>query len=478
MLNWWLILVIIILTLVFITLAAYIVLYFQSPEDGKSTYCGKVIFGLSLLLSLGGTLLVTYDVADAPDPTVLNTFSKTLNTVLMWEIVLWIIIVKAIVICPFMMFLYAFRDPEHPKTTKAIIQATLTTLVAVSVFALIVGTCYATVGVSKISFQTYEASGQLMFTSQSGVSLNQTYTTVEPEIKVSFTTYCVGMLSLLGWFVLLFYCGLGFISFPINGFFNFKNRIKRINAADFSERMYVILAKADALLELGKELQREARSYVPLAVKNKIHILRNEVYLLENEQEYLIWSYTKAGGSPFIVYGKLLLNVVCFAIVVAWVLHIIVFNLANADPFLNTLLIALRNAFGVFGILGYSLFALYLYWSTFQGQLVAGLWIFFFNIYPMRPHDTLIHSFLYNGLLMLIVMPTVLVFAVGSFEGYTANTSIGGMVNGYIRHLKGISVFLKWVQVVFLIILLLSMVVTLIYKLVKRKRSRKTISLK
>ncbi|CCW70923.1 unnamed protein product [Phytomonas sp. Hart1] len=476
MLNLWLILIVVIFTILFIIVATYIVLYFQSPEDEGSTFLGKGIFVLSIVLSLGGVLLVTYDVADAPDPTLLHTFSKTLNTVLMWEIVLWLVMLMAIVVCPIAMFFYSFQDPEHPKTKKALLQAMITTLIVIGVFALIVGTCYSIFGVSKVSFQNYVTSGQVMSTSQTDVSLNRTYTIVVPEIRIGFTTYCIGIFSCIGWFVLLFYCGLGFISFPIVGIFDFKNRIKKINALEFSERMYVILAKADTLLELGKRLQRKTRSELPLAIKKKIHILRNEVYLLESEQEHLIWSYTKAGGSPFIVYGKLVINVVCLIVAAVWVLHIILSNLADWYPLLNILLVKLHNAFGLLGIFCYSIFSLYLYWSTFQGQLMAGLWIFFFNIYPLKPHDTLIHSFLYNAFLMLIVTPTVLGFVVGSFEGYTANTSIGGMMNGYVRNLKGIGFFLKWVQIVFIIGMFCSMLVTLIYQLL-RKKPRKAVSL-
>ncbi|KAK7200334.1 LMBR1-like membrane protein [Novymonas esmeraldas] len=458
MLNWWLIVLIVLVPLICIGLAVYVIVYFQSEEDSCSDYVPKAVAGLGLVLALGSILLVPYDVANSPDPTVAHKYNQTLNTNLMWQIVLWAMAGMAVVVCPFFMFFYEAYDPEKPRVGKQIAQGIILTLLIVIVFVLIVGLCYYFKGYADIDFEAYQGTPQFIVATSGSVAYVTASMSSTLTISVSLYTYTIGMLCFIGWILFFFYGGVGIVAYPINLIRGFTSRTKAISASRFAEEMAVVLAKADALLELCTALQRESRGSIPRATKNKINILRNEVYFLEAHQNQIIWAYTKAGGSPFIVYGQLILGIVCLVTGIVWCLQIFIYNTFDLNPFLNTLLLRLNDAFALCGVCAYGVLSFYLTWSTFQGQIALGLRLVFFQIHPMKKHDTLVNSFLFNVSLLLITSYAVIFFVVRSFQDYAALTEINGLMNVFVMQLRGIGVFIKWAQYCFLGMALLAVI--------------------
>ncbi|CAJ1043611.1 LMBR1-like membrane protein, putative [Leishmania guyanensis] len=446
MLNWWLIVLIILVSLICIGLTVYIIIYFQSEEDSGWDYVPKAVAGLGLILALGSVFLVPFDVANSPDPTLVNKYNQTINTPLMWKIVLWMMAAMAVVICPFFMFFYEAYDPDKPRIGTQIAHGFISTLIIVALFALIVGLCYYYKGFADITFQTYKGMPQMVLPNSTAISYVGESTKSTITIAVSIYTYCIGMLCFFGWIFFFFYGGAGLIAYPIGLIRGFKSRTKAISASLFAEEMSIVLAKADVMLAMCMELQRESRGKMARSTKNKINIMRNEVYFLEARQDQLIWAYTNAGGSPFIVYGKLVLGILCLATAMMWCLQIFVYNTFNADPLLNTLLIRLNDAFALCGVCAYGIFVFYLMWSTFQGQIALGLRLVFFQIHPMKKHDTLVNAFLFNVSLLLITSYAVIFFAVQSFQDYATLTAINGLLNVFVMHLRGIGVFIRWAQ--------------------------------
>lgn len=103
------------------------------------------------------------------------------------------------------------------------------------------------------------------------------------------------------------------------------------------------------------------------------------------------------------------------------------------------------NAFGLFGTIAYGLFSFYLLWCVIKGNFKFGLRIpFIFSIHPMkyffffinsiyniyfflRVGETLMSSFLFNTLLLLVASITVVQFCANAFSAYNNNTSIYGI---------------------------------------------------
>lgn len=157
--------------------------------------------------------------------------------------------VMAVIICPFFLFFYEAYDPDKPRVHKQIIHAAIYTVVVFAVFIIITAICYAKVGVASVPYQSYATDVQFVsFQDANSLSFNATYASEKLALRVSFTTYCIGMLCFFGWIFFLFYGGIGLVAYPINLIRNFIYRTKAIGASRFNEEMAVILAKADALL--------------------------------------------------------------------------------------------------------------------------------------------------------------------------------------------------------------------------------------
>ncbi|RNF18324.1 LMBR1 domain-containing protein 1 [Trypanosoma conorhini] len=469
MLNWWLIVILVVVALLCVGLGLYVLFYFVSEDDDGGDYGARAIVVLGMVVAMGVVLLLPLDVANATDPTVPHKYSNTLNTQLMWQIVLWILLILALVVVPFVMFFYEAFDPEKNRLGKQILQAVLYTLAVFGVFAIICGVCYSLVGVARVPVKTYVGFPQLVV-DVDDVVYNGSRGSAYEDIGVSFFTYCVGLMCFIGWIAFFFYGGVGLVSFPIDLILGFVRRTKAISGSRFAEEMAIVAAKSDALLELSLELQRKCRGSISASQRNKINILRNETYLLEAQQEQLIWAYTKAGGSPFVVYGRLLLGIVSCGMSLAWILHIFIYNTFDVSPFLNNILTALDGVFALFGVIAYGVFVFYLMWVTFEGQVRLGMRLVFLQIHPLKPHDTTLNSLLFNVSLCLLTGPAIVEFAARSFQEYGPLTAINALMNIYVLHLKGIGCFIKWAQLCFVGISLLSVVWVLLCPVKVRRR--------
>ncbi|ORC85736.1 LMBR1 domain-containing protein 1 [Trypanosoma theileri] len=440
-----------------VALGIYILFYFKSEEDDGTAYLEKVVVVIGMIMSVAVVLLLPFDAANATDPTVENKYHNTLNTVLMWQIVLWMAAIMAVVVVPFVLFYYEAYDPDKNKPGKQIIQGVLYTLGVFGIFAILCGACYATIGVAQVPLQTYEAYPQLNVNVES-VLYNGSSIASRAQIGVSFFTYCVGILCFFGWIAFFFYGGVGLVSFPIDLISGFIKRPKAISASRFAQEMAVIAAKGDALLEMALEMQKATRGTISRSMQNKINILRNETYILEAQQDQLIWAYTKAGGSPFIVYGRLVLGIISVGFSVAWVLHIFLYNQFDQSPFLNTILTKLDGVFALFGIIAYAVLTFYLMWITFEGQVRLGMRLVFFQIHPLKPHDTTMNSLLFNVSISLLTSFAVVEFVSRSFREYSPRTSINALMNVYVLRLKFFGDVIWWAQFCLLGVSLLSLV--------------------
>ncbi|RNF11739.1 LMBR1 domain-containing protein 1 [Trypanosoma rangeli] len=469
MLNWWLIVLLVAVALMCVGLGVYVLFYFVSEEEDRGDHGARVVVVLGMVIAMGVVLLLPLDVANATDPTVPNKYANTLNVQLMWQIVLWIVLILAIIVLPFVLFFYEAFDPENNRLGRQIGQALVYSLAVFGVFAIICGVCYGLVGVARVPVRAYVGFPQLVLDVEH-VVYNGSSVSSHEDIGVSFFTYCVGIMCFLGWIAFFFYGGVGLVSFPIGLICSFVRRTKAISGSRFAEEMAIIAAKSDALLELSLEMQRKCRGSITASQRNKINILRNETYILEAQQEQLIWAYTKAGGSPFVVYGRLMLGIISSVISVAWLLHIFVYNTFDASPFLNGILTSLDGTFAFFGVIAYGVFVFYLMWVTFEGQMRLGMRLVFLQIHPLKPHDTTLNSLLFNVALCLLTTPAVVEFAARSFQEYGPRTAINALMNIYVLHLKGIGYFIMWAQFCFVGVSLLSVVWVILCPVTKRRR--------
>lgn len=450
MINWWLIVLGVIIGLLVLGVSAYILLYYGSEEDDGEAYLSKLIVVLGMCLACGTVLLLPYDVAARVDPATASKFTVSLDTATMWEIILWACAAFVIVLIPFANFYYEAYDPDEDKPGKQISQAVIYTLGICAAAVGLTVVLWVTVGEAVIPYYSYICNPQLMGPDSTTLVYYDNKTTVKMYLKVSLFVYAVAMLCSIGWVLFFVYGGVGLVAFPVDTIRDFMNRPKAISGAVFHQEMEIIAGKAALLLKIGDELTKASRKRsLAGSTKNKINTLRNEAYMLENQQERLIWAFEQAGGSPFVVYGTPLLGVIGAIISAVWILHIFIYNTLDASPFLNVMLIDLDNAFALLGVLAYAIFTFYLLWCTFKGQIKIGMRLLFFQIHPMKPGDTTVNSLLFNIGLLLAASIAVVQFSARSFQEYAANTAISALLNAYVLRLKGVGVIISYLQYVF-----------------------------
>ncbi|KAH8605770.1 putative LMBR1 like membrane protein [Trypanosoma vivax] len=466
--SWWLILLTVVVALMCLGFAVYALFYFISEEDSEGAYFTKIVIVLGILTPVGVVLLLPLDAANVHDPTVVKEYIGSLNTDLMWEIVLWTLLGLALIVVPSLLFFYEAFDPEENSIGRQIGHAIAYTAIICVVYVIIFAACFVNVGTADIPIEKYETEAQ--FVTLDKATFNRTSTTDYIELPVSLFTYNVGLMCLIGWVAFFFYGGTGLVALPIDFIRGFINRPQAMTASTFAKEMAIVAAKGDILLEMALGLQKSARGHISNTIRNKVNILRKETYLLEEEQENLIWAYTMVGGSPFIVYGKLAVGILGIILSLMWVVQILVANILKKSPFLNTMLLGMYNALPALGLVMYGIMVFYLVWITFVGQIRVGLRLVFFQIHPMKPHDTTLNSFLFNVSLMLLTCTAILQFATNSFNEYVPRTSINALMNLYVAHLKGIGLVIGWAQYCFLCMSAVSLVWVLICPMQDDKR--------
>lgn len=480
MINWWLLLLLIALPLAAIATSVYVLVYFQSEEDGAGENVAKGFFCLCMVTALVAVLLVPIDAANSPDPTLLHVYSDTLSTQLMWKIMMWIMMIQAVILCPFALAYYEAYDPDKINRKAQFMRAgTVVAIVFVAVLVVSV-VCFTFAGQSTTYFDAYIDDIQEVTINTGSLTYNGTYVLQDFVVDVDYDVYVFGMLCMVGWVALLVYGGVGIAAYPINTLRGFMNRPPRMNSLQFAEKMAKVLDQSEALYTLALELKAKARGSISRSDSVRINVLRNEVLELENYQNQLIYTFVKVGGSPFLIYGRLVLAILSMIIALLWMIHIFVYNTFDLSPFLNVVLVQLGNWFPVLGVLGFTLFSFYMLWATFNGQIAIGLRLVFFQIYPMKKGDTLLNALLFNAFLMLITSFALIQLVARSFRDYAPLASINGLMNVYIVRLKGIGFVIAWSQFGLIIVAIASVIWLLLCpkkKQTKRNRDPRMLDL-
>jgi LMBR1 domain-containing protein 1 len=449
MLNWWLIVVAAVMSLIIIGVIFYIVILYSSVEDKNQAWLPKVIVVLGLSLACFTVLLLPYDVANRKDPSTMDSFGGGLDTALMWQIVLWSIASFTIVIVPFATFYYEAWDPDNDNPMQQIYPAMSYTLMSLVTFTVLLCVLWYTVGFADIPYQRYTATPQYLqnINDDKSIILNNSKSSDTLSIQVSVFVYMVGLMSALGWIAFVFFAGVGLTSLPIDLIMDWVQRPQPITLDMYARAKEDIASRSNFLIDIGKKLEEKQRGgNTSRSIRKKVNLFKAEVLELENKFERLEVSYKDRGGSPFLAWGKMLLGTLGIFLSIFWMLHIIIYNMAGVDPFLNTFFIALDQTFSLFGTVAYGIFSFYLLWAVMKGLFRLGVRLLFFTVHPMKIGDTLMNSFLFNTMIILVCSVTVTQFCAMSFREYAANTAVDSMFSTYVLRLRGIGYIMIYMQ--------------------------------
>eukprot|EP01006_Ploeotia_vitrea_P038710 TRINITY_DN66271_c6_g6_i1.p1 TRINITY_DN66271_c6_g6~~TRINITY_DN66271_c6_g6_i1.p1 ORF type:complete len:493 (-),score=25.84 TRINITY_DN66271_c6_g6_i1:528-2006(-) len=457
MINWWLIVVCAFVMLLVLAAVFYIVIVYSSPEDKNQAWAPKVVVVLSLSLACFTVLLLPFDVANRADPLILASLGGGLDLETMWQVCLISIAIDVVVILPFFIFYYEGWDPEHHNSIGHQIFPALgfTFLTMLVAFGLLI-TLWLTVGTTDIPYTIYttptvpyEPNGNMYPPNCNGCTYDNN---AKLEISVSIFVYAVALLALVGWLLFIMFGSIGLAALPVDLMRDWFFRPKPIKTAEYAEKKNEIGKRAHELREQGKVIEEEQRKQgnkISNKVKRAVNRFQKDVRQVEDAYQNLETAFKKGGVSPFISWGKLLLGVFGIFLSILWVLHVLLHNILDLTPFLNDVFIKLDEGFALFGTIGYGVCTMYLLWCTVKGVLKVGLRLLIFEVHPMKPHDTLMNSFLFNCILILIASITVTQFSAASFRAYAANTAVDSMFQTYIMNLKGITYLFEYLPYIF-----------------------------
>jgi LMBR1 domain-containing protein 1 len=434
---------------------------YEMPEDAMNVAAlfPKLVFLCSMTLAGFVTILLPLDVRQEKSTGTGLTYS--------WSTVYIMIIVFVSVLIPLAMMIYEAAGDEAVSLGQSIPFLMLKLLSFGIFFGLIIGFMYAYYNLAKVPIRAYSCTSTTNTTlwdmTQTGgtnessacYSWRQTYL----SMKLRLDVYLIAVTSFVGWFLFIFFGGVGLSALPIDLIVAFADRPKKTDLATYTKKKQEIGEQARSLSVLGKELIEKERSLriksgwgvyrQKTAVSTEFNKYKQSVFLLEVEYRKLEIALKNRGVHPLIAAFTLITGLICFGVSVTWWLHILLYMLIPSTSypgqpfayFLNTALIAMDTDSGYIGsFFVFSFFCLYLLCCTVKGAFKVGMRIFIVPMYPMVLKDTPISSMLFNAIIVLLSAAALAQFSYMAFADYAAMSTAQVVFSAQIQYLN----FYKW----------------------------------
>jgi LMBR1 domain-containing protein 1 len=440
MIDVWLIVTMIVVSVLVLVGSIYFLVYFQSPEDHNQAWIPKIVTVIGMCAACILVLMLPLSVAN-------RNSGNTLDTEILWQFILMSIAGLCFVVIPFCIFYYEAQDPDSTIGSQ-IVSAVMYTAVMVFISALITTLMYIFLGYTEIPYKAYSVSitkdvNPVVCIPGSGTGGCSGSESVL-EIRVSVVVYIIAMIAVVGYMLFTLFGGIGLIALPLDCFNAFKNKPKKLDATEKAKIKVDLATRATKLISSGKELDARRRSKGGTFDRKgrKAYLqFKRAVYFLERDFEKLRLIEQEGGGSPFKWYGILLFGMLGSILSFCWLLHILFFMFIQPPltPFLNTMFIDLDRVFALFGTFAYGLFAFYLLLCTVKGCVKFGLRLLCIAIHPMSLGNTLMNSFLFNVGMINFSAVAVVQFSTQAFSLYARDTDASSLFGVYIKYLKYVS---------------------------------------
>eukprot|EP01064_Diplonema_japonicum_P029203 TRINITY_DN4656_c2_g1_i1.p1 TRINITY_DN4656_c2_g1~~TRINITY_DN4656_c2_g1_i1.p1 ORF type:complete len:525 (+),score=130.35 TRINITY_DN4656_c2_g1_i1:60-1577(+) len=487
--NWFLIILAIVGFFLTFAVAMYLVALYCSEDDHNQAWLPKIIVVIGLALSAFTVLLLPFDVANKRDPETMDGSTGGIDLATMWQMVLWTIAAWVLFVTPFTTFYYEAWDPNQKSNFDQIRPALGYTLVTAFVFFLLFTILWLTAGYADLDFEGFSSppvnwdirketmnpwESKCCCSTDPNDCVNGA---TVPEanikcfkqsgtlsIKVSAFVYIVGLLTAIGWISFIVFGGVGIIALPMDLINDWRMRPEKLTAIEYERRKQALAGEVQELLRSGKALEdKQAAGQKGFfgSTKKRINKFKEQVTLMEKKWERLNDS-RDVDRLVILAMIKLPIGIIGIVISLMWILHIIIYNLSKASPFLNNMFRGLDSFFPLFGTLCYAVFALWMLWAAVKGCFKVGCNFGIIQIHPMKVNGTLMSSFLFNTLLVLLTSVTVSQFCAMSFRDYAANTVVDSLFSTYVNNLRGIGYVMRYFQIALLIFSFLAFVYLMI----------------
>ncbi|KRX00407.1 hypothetical protein PPERSA_03628 [Pseudocohnilembus persalinus] len=411
--DWFLIFLIIVFSLLLIIVSIYILAIYCHPDDGgfgQSIWC-KILVVLGLCMSWGQLLLLPLDIANS------RGTGGGIDMELLWSIIYYTIFALLGFFIPQAIFYYE-SDEDKPLVSR-ILESILSEVVFAIFFGLTLILSYIFLNTGDYPLKVYSKDFDTL--TNSTIFLNQTdfstesqqSSTSEVEFTIPFKSYIMGFLAFLGYFFFVIFGGIGLAALPLDLIQQFFHRPKARTTSEARQIKARFTERVHQLIQLGETLQQQEKNLLQPGQgwwakrRNKGNFQHNlKIYqqaVSQLDEEYQIF--------------KLELNIV------------------EANPIVASFL---STAFLVF-------LSLYLLWCVMKGNFKVGVRIpFLMTIHPMVPDETWMNSFLFNIFLIIICSVSVSHFVSQAFSQYARYSEMNWIFGVEIRYMSFFTYFFNY----------------------------------
>uniref|UniRef100_K3X7A7 Uncharacterized protein n=1 Tax=Globisporangium ultimum (strain ATCC 200006 / CBS 805.95 / DAOM BR144) TaxID=431595 RepID=K3X7A7_GLOUD len=231
--DWFLIVIIVVMTVALLIGNIYILVYFQHDDDKNTAYFPKALVIFGLLFAECCVLLLPLDVANNSSAIGCkegwNTACGNINMDVLWLIVFMSIIVIIVVLLPYSMYYYEADDGDdnvgNAQWIEALKMEIATLTVAIALFVVL----FVTVSKSHIPMRALEVNslsptrGFHSYTDGATLASDEIANAalipvqgIKVTLDVSFPVYITGLVSFIGWFGFCIFCGIGLVALPLD----------------------------------------------------------------------------------------------------------------------------------------------------------------------------------------------------------------------------------------------------------------------
>mmetsp|Transcript_6795 Transcript_6795/g.25353 ORF Transcript_6795/g.25353 Transcript_6795/m.25353 type:complete len:547 (+) Transcript_6795:2512-4152(+) len=450
----------------------------------KTATLPKIIFIIAFSLVIMSMALMPIDVANAR-----YLIGFDFAIAIIWQVYYALVLVFVIIILPFSIFYYEAEDPDSTGIRGVLLQARwgccFTCCLAILV-VIVVGASYPFLGFVQVPYDSHISSyttntytpGQAFPTA---VSSSYQIGSEDFQTFISFVIYIVALVALVGYVVLVCCGGCGMWALPIGCCKAFKDNFApgRLKSSEFITQKLSVQQRAQKMMEVGQKLQ-ELQEEGKLGAKHitLFQNFRQATYQLQHDWEVIhkhfqpggyvsgniggkaIGKVTVVQNSVIMPFCYLAFGIIATLVTLIWIAHIIVFLAIEPIPGvgwswggLNIIFSYLDYPTSGFPIIGgflYLVFMAHLMLAVIAGAALVTSKIPLFAVHPIKFHDTMLNSLLFNVGLFLLASVTVNQFCVKAFRQYASDTAMEAIFGASIRYM----IFIKYFYIAFVYIFL------------------------
>jgi len=514
--DWFLAAILAVVTVILFVVNTYLVVKWADPKDQAATARLTLLIIVCLTVAEGAILGLPLDVSNNSNSLdCSNEWGDTsecgnMNMLVFWQSMMILIFVLVAFAIPMAIFFYEAYDEVEIGGKRTGTQGAFTTAICYEFVVLaatftILGLMWAflgtaqvpvtelTVSITDLAVQATNFStptGRQLFVGNSqpltddDACLSGCVSSQDSnlEISTSFATYIAAFTGWVGWFVFALFGGVGLAVVPFDLITAYMRRPRLRDAGELARMKQDLQQRTKYLVGLGEDIKKERqewnsrkhnwreRSKKRAADRTNVNKFKQMVYLLEKDfDEWNISSKNVLDYNPLAPYVSLALGILAAILTLLWFLQLVLYVLVDPpiSQFLNLYFMQFDEWFPLFGVLSVAMFSFYLLVCVTFGLFKLGVRCFCVSLHPMEYGKTLVNSFLFNVLWILLCSIPVVQFCTQAFDTYARYTTIGSLLGVQVRYLEFFRYFFE--DDVFIYIILVLMGLTFIYLAVYSK---------